>query len=124
MAMDNARVWRSFFHEWPSQLPTRGVVVTTFGEQIPFINYLISDTLLILERRAPDSLGGRTVILPFGQIDAVKIVDPIKTEVLLQSGFQPASSGTQTSVRNSETVASLTTTDETTDVTADVKTNE
>ena len=88
--MDNAQIWRTFFEEWPPDLPPRGVLVTSFGDQIPFVGYYTTDSLVILERRTPDSMGGRQVILVYGAIDAIKVIDPIRSEVFTDAGFQEA----------------------------------
>lgn len=88
--MDNAQAWRGFFVEWPRDLPRRGVVVTSFNEQIVFGNFLTTDSLLLVERQTPDSVGGRRVIIPYGNILALKLVDPVKTHVFTSAGFQDA----------------------------------
>ena len=85
--MDDARIWREFFQTWPSQLGQSGVLVTTFDEQIPFGGFLTSDNVLLLERRAPDAVGARKVILTYGSIASVKIVDPVKSKVFTAAGF-------------------------------------
>ena len=89
--MEVAQIWRSFFHEWPSGMKHTGVVLTSFGETVPFLDYVASDTLVVLERRTPDTVGGRRVVLPYERIDAIKIVDPITTDVLTASGFRKPS---------------------------------
>lgn len=86
--MDNTEVWRSFFLEWPTSIPPRGVVVSSFDEQIPFVSFLTTQSVLLLERRAPDSLGGRRVMIPYGNILAVKFVDPLANEVFTTAGFK------------------------------------
>jgi hypothetical protein len=92
MIMDNASLWRKFFVEWPSGIPQQGVVVTSFGEQVSFVGFLLSEHLVMFERRAPDSVGGRRLLLPYGKIDGIKIVDPVKNEVFSQAGFRAVSS--------------------------------
>ena len=86
--MEKSKIWNRFFREWPADLPTRGVVATSFDEQIVFVGYLVADDLLLLERQAPDTVGARKVIIPFSLIDAVKIVDPVKGAVFEASGFK------------------------------------
>lgn len=80
-------VWKNFFATWPSDLPQRGVVVAAFDEQIVFVSFLISDHVVMLERQAPDSVGGRKVLMPFQNIQAVKITDPVGNDVFTQAGF-------------------------------------
>ncbi len=85
--MDVSTIWRQFFQNWPQGVPRSGVVVTTFGDQIAFVSYLSSNDLVILERRAPDAVGGRKVVLPYEKIDAVKFVDSIPSSTLEAAGF-------------------------------------
>jgi hypothetical protein len=87
MAMDAAAIWRQCFADWPADLPRRGVVVTAFAEQIPFESFAVSDHLLLIERRAPDTVGARTVLIAFQFIQAVKIVDVTKAKSFASMGF-------------------------------------
>jgi hypothetical protein len=86
--MDNSQAWRDYFRKWPKEAPTRGVLVTAFGEQIPFIRFMTSDSLLVVERQTPDSTGGRQVIIPFSSILALKVVDPVPARAFTAVGFQ------------------------------------
>jgi len=85
--MDTATVWRDFFVNWPKDLPRQGVVVTILDEQIGFAGFMTSETMLLIDRRAPDTAGARKVILPYGNIAAVKLVDVIKAKTLQGAGF-------------------------------------
>jgi len=87
MPESTSQNWRQLFAGWPSDLPRRGLVVSGYQEQIPFENFLIRDDVILLERRAPDAMGGRKVLLQFGDILAVKIVDPVKLSVFETAGF-------------------------------------
>jgi len=80
--------WQDCFRRWPADLERRGVVVTTFGDQIPFDNFAISERLLLLDRKIPDTLGARKILLPFGQILAVKITDVVKMKAFQTLGFE------------------------------------
>lgn len=73
--METAQSWQSFFEMWPAAEPQRGIVVTTFQENIPFTRFMIADGLLALERDKPDSIGSRKVIVAFSAISAVKMTD-------------------------------------------------
>ena len=84
-----AATWRACFQAWPAGIPQRGVLVTTFDEQIPFGSFMVADDLLFIERRNPDTLGTRSVIVPFTSIAALKIVDPIEPRHFRDFGFQP-----------------------------------
>ena len=87
--MDLTLVWRNLFAKWPTNINRKGVVVSSYGEQIAFVQFLIGEHAVLLERLAPDAVGGRKVIIPYSKIDAVKTVDPISNEVLLPCGFLP-----------------------------------
>jgi hypothetical protein len=87
MDTDVALSWRNCFRQWPSDLDRRGVLVTSFGEQIVFDAFATSDDMLLLERKAPDTVGARTVILPYQHIQALKIVDVTKVKTFQSMGF-------------------------------------
>ena len=87
MAMDAADIWRKCFSQWPAELERRGVLVTSFGEQIAFEGFATSDEMLLVERRAPDTVGARTVILAYQAITALKIVDVTKPKAFQSMGF-------------------------------------
>lgn len=86
-ASDTASVWRRLFHRWPQGLPPTGVVVTT-EEQIPFEGFMISEDIVLLERRSPDVVGGRKVLVPLAHIAALKIVDVVKGKLFEAAGFK------------------------------------
>ncbi len=100
-----AATWRACFHAWPGNIPQRGVLVTTFDEQIPFASFMVADDLLFIERKNPDTLGTRSLIVPFNAISAVKIVDPIEPRQFRSFGFQPvAASKKEVAGRTKESV--------------------
>jgi hypothetical protein len=80
--------WRDLFAQWPADLNRRGILVTSFGEQIPFSAFWTSSNLLLLERQTPDSLGARTILLDYKQISAMKIVDVVKSKSFQSIGFE------------------------------------
>jgi hypothetical protein len=82
------------FAEWPSGIPRNGVMLTTFGENIPFVSYMIRGDLLLVERKTPDAQGARRVIMRFDAIAAVKILDAIEMPRFETMGFHvPMSAG-------------------------------
>lgn len=85
--MANDATWKHFFLTWAPELPRRGILVTTFGEQIPFSNFLTSDAMLFFERANPDSLGARALVLPYEAVAAVKMTDVVKSKTLRDAGF-------------------------------------
>lgn len=80
--------WKDFFCNWPEGTSRGGVLVTSFDEQIPFTGFLTSRWLLLLERKTPDSMGARTVVLPYGNVQALKITDVVKSKTFLAAGFE------------------------------------
>ena len=89
--MTTGEQWRLLFENWPDSLPRRGLVITTFNESIPFVGYLLSGGILLLDRDKPDTLGARKVMLSYDSISAVKITDVIELVRFQAMGFQPPS---------------------------------
>ena len=73
--MDLTAQWRNLFANWPEFLPRQGLLVTGF-ESIPFLDFMISEGILIVERDRPDSQGGRKIMVSFNSISALKLSDP------------------------------------------------
>lgn len=87
--METAEAWRSLFENWPESIPRRGMLITSFQESIPFIGFLVSGSILLLERDKPDSLGARKVMVAYSAISAIKITDVIEMARFQVMGFQP-----------------------------------
>jgi hypothetical protein len=85
--MDTTHAWQECFRNWPAGLERRGVVVTSFDEQIPFDGFATSEHLLLLERKIPDTLGARKILLSYSQIVALKITDVVKMKAFQSLGF-------------------------------------
>jgi hypothetical protein len=83
----DSNYWGEFFANWPAELPRRGIVVTSFNEQIVFSTFWTSGSLLMLERQTPDSLGARSIVIPYDQILALKITDIVKAKSFKAAGF-------------------------------------
>lgn len=81
--------WRTIFEGWPSFIPKRGVLVTTFGEPITFVDFMVSGGIVLLERDRPDTLGARKVLLAYDNVAAVKITDVIDLVQFQGMGFRP-----------------------------------
>ena len=90
MTDPSATIWRQFFATWPAGIPQKGVAVTSFGEQVNFVSFLMSEHLLMLERLAPDTVGGRRLMIPYGEIKSVKITEPVKDDLFLAAGYLTA----------------------------------
>jgi len=80
--------WKSIFLAWPQEVPRRGVLVTSFNEQIAFAGFLTGESFLLAERQTPDTMGGRTLIIPYENVAAVKLTEVVKEKALLAFGFQ------------------------------------
>ena len=48
--------------------PSRGMLVTTFNEHVPFNGFLISGGVLLVERDKPDTYGSRKVMVAYSAI--------------------------------------------------------
>jgi hypothetical protein len=88
MSVSNIKDMRRIFAEWPASIPRAGLIVTTFGESIQFVSYMISGDLLLIERKTPDALGSRRVIINFESIVALKILDAVEMARFTAMGFQ------------------------------------
>lgn len=81
------RAWKELFERWPAEVPRRGVLVTSYGEQVLFDGFMTSEAFLLINRNAPDTMGARKLIVPFENIVTVKIVDVVKAKSFAQMGF-------------------------------------
>lgn len=86
--MHAAEAWRSLFENWPESIPRAGLVVTSYGETVPFKDFLISGNILLVERDTPDSMGARKVMVAYDNIAAVKITNPMELARFQVMGFQ------------------------------------
>jgi len=87
--MTTGEYWRAMFENWPSSVPRRGLLITMFGESIPFVSYMMSGGILLLERDKPDSLNARKVMIAYDAIAAIKITDVVELANFQALGFQP-----------------------------------
>ncbi|MCX7386185.1 MAG: hypothetical protein WCO86_08465 [Planctomycetota bacterium] len=91
MSSNSMKDMRRIFAEWPVSIPKAGLVVTIFGESIPFSSFMLSGDLLLLERKTPDALGARRVLICFDAIHAIKILESIEMARFTAMGFQSVS---------------------------------
>ena len=80
-------IWRNFFASWPDGLRQSGVIVASNADQVPFVSFLMAEHVVMLERPAPDTVGARKVVMPYNQIQAIKITDPVGNDVFADAGF-------------------------------------
>ena len=86
--MESAIFWQSLFENWPDGFAKQGIVVTTQPDTIPFVDFMISDGLLLLERDKPDSQGARKVILAYSSVAGLKITSTVPMEEFGTLGFR------------------------------------
>ena len=86
--MQDTEYWKTFFAAWPAGLDRRGVLVCSFGEQIPFDSFMPGERLLIVDRSVPDTMGARKIVIPYANIAAVKFTDVVKNKLFLPLGFE------------------------------------
>jgi len=78
MRMEATETWRALFENWPESMPREGLLVTNFQEQIPFISFMVSGGIVLVERDTPDSYGARKVMVSYDAISAVKLTKPME----------------------------------------------
>ena len=86
--MQSAETWRSLFESWPDAMPRTGALITAHGEAIPFVDFMISSGLLLVERDGPDATGNRKVMLQYEGISAVKLSTTNPMSQFQSMGFQ------------------------------------
>lgn len=87
--METVEFWRSLFENWPDVIQRRGAVVTKHGESIPFVNFMISGGLLLIERDGPDATGTRKIIVAYEAISMIKLTSAAEMSLFQSMGFQP-----------------------------------
>lgn len=109
MEKSKAESWRNVFANWPQGFKRKGVLQPAFDENIVFVDFLISDDMLVLERSTPDNVGARRVMVPFADIAALKFVEPLKTDQFLKAGYSKGNTaGRPAASRSSAAPASAT----------------
>lgn len=79
---------RRLLAEWPDSIPCQGLMLTDFGESLPFVSFMLKGDLVIVERKTPDAHGGRRVIMSVERIQAIKILDALDMPRFAAMGFQ------------------------------------
>ena len=85
--MENAQQWKQLLNNWPRDMPRRGVLITSYDEQIVFSDFLLGEDMVLVERNSPDAMGARKVILPYQNILALKIIDVVRSKTIRKFGF-------------------------------------
>ena len=86
--MSAAQTWKSFFAEWPAELPRRGVVLSSLNESMPFTNFWLRGEMVMLQRKNPDTMGSRYILISYEGIDSVRFIDPLSDQIIASAGFQ------------------------------------
>lgn len=76
------------FAQWPAAIRRAGSVVTSYGDSIPFNDYLINGQLLLLVRPTPDAHGTRRVIISMADVVVLRFEEAIDPERFTAMGFQ------------------------------------
>ena len=79
--------WIQVLKRWPQEIPREGIVVTTFGESIEFVSYMLLGTVLLLERSKPDMQNARRVMVQLKDVAMIKVTNPIEIERFATFGF-------------------------------------
>lgn len=91
--MDDAAAWKALLDAWPSGMGRTGVLVTTLNEQVPFEGFMHTASFIMVERKTPDTLGARKLIVPLSGIAMIKFVEVMNSQAFAPWGFAgPASS--------------------------------
>jgi len=86
--MQSADYWQQIFEAWPESFPMQGIVVTTYQESVPFVNFMLNEGMIVFERDKPDSSDARKVVLPFASIAALKITATFELDRFQELGFR------------------------------------
>ena len=83
-----ADAWRMLFENWPQTIARKGMLLSKQNENIPFVDFLISNQLLLVDRGTPDAHGSRKVVIPMEQIAALKFAGTQPMADFQTLGFQ------------------------------------
>lgn len=83
-----ADAWRMMFESWPATIDRKGMILSKQNENIPFTNFMVSNSLLLVDRGTPDAHGARKVVLGMDQIAALKLAGAQPIEDFVAMGFQ------------------------------------
>ncbi len=71
--VDLTAAWRNVFASWPPTLPRTGLLVLAGQETVPFVDFLLGESFVVVERDKPDAQGARKLIVALAAITAVKL---------------------------------------------------
>lgn len=85
--MEDSAAWKALLDAWPAGVARSGVLVTTLNEQIPFDAFMHTASFILAERKTPDTVGARKVIVPLAGIASIKFTDVISAQAFAPWGF-------------------------------------
>ena len=85
--MNTFESWKSTFHNWPANLPRSGALVVE-GDTIVYGDFRVSDTMIIVDRKNPDAMGARKVMVHFSDIRGLKFMEVLELERFDTLGFK------------------------------------
>jgi hypothetical protein len=91
--MDDSAAWKSLLDNWPPGIARAGVIVTTLNDQIPFDAFMHTAAFMMVERKTPDTLGARKIIIPLSGIASIKFVEVMGSQAFVPWGFAGAPAG-------------------------------
>jgi len=86
--VESSQHWADLFRDFPSDMPRKGVLIVSFNEQILFDGFLVRKGMLLVQRKTPDTVATRQVVVPYDQILGLKIVDIVEPKTFTKWGFQ------------------------------------
>lgn len=86
--MDNDNSWRTLFENWPQSFAKVGVLITSFGDTVPFNDFRVNEGILLVQRERPDTIGARKMMISFTAIVALKLVDVEGLDIYDVMGFR------------------------------------
>lgn len=92
--MEKVLAWKQLFLRWPDTIPKQGIVVTNLNDIVTFCTFQVSELAVLLERDRPDTMGARSVIVPWEEIATVKLTAPIDPVLFQGMGFRPVGKST------------------------------
>jgi hypothetical protein len=85
--MVDAAAWKALLDGWPAGMARIGVLVTTLNEQIPFEGFMHNASFIMVERKTPDTLGARKLIVPLSGIAMIKFIEVMNSQAFAPWGF-------------------------------------
>lgn len=74
--------------EWPAAIERKGTIITSWGDSVPFVDYMLNGDLLLLIRSQPDAHGTRRLIMNLKDVNGIRIVEAIDPTRFQAMGFQ------------------------------------